>query len=129
MLQNQIKKIIVYFSNGFYDSSDDGDITTVNLYNTFNYALDLSSVGVDSVSDIIDIRPRVSPYTVSENARSPLEFHGRTFNSSGNSAANPLASDETILTNFSFYLGRIDRIYLTKDGKFQVKYGTPAERP
>jgi hypothetical protein len=36
------KKIIVYFSNGFYDSSDDGDITTVNSYNTFNYALDLS---------------------------------------------------------------------------------------
>ena len=123
------KKIIVYFSNGFYDSSDDGDITTVNSYNTFNYTLDLSTIGNNSVSDIIDIRPRVSSYTVSENARSPLEFHGRTFNSSGNSAANPLASDETILTNFSFYLGRIDRIYLTKDGKFQVKYGTPAERP
>jgi hypothetical protein len=123
------KKIIVYFSNGFYDSSDDGDITTVNSYNTFNYALDLSTIDNNSVSDIIDIRPRVSSYTVSENARSPLEFHGRTFNSSGNSAANPLASDETILTNFSFYLGRIDRIYLTKDGKFQVKYGTPTERP
>jgi hypothetical protein len=123
------KKIIVYFSNGFYDSSDDGDITTVNSYNTFNYTLDLSTIGNNRVSDIIDIRPRVSSYTVSENARSPLEFKGRTFNSSGNSAANPLASDETILTNFSFYLGRIDRIYLTKDGKFQVKYGTPAERP
>jgi hypothetical protein len=123
------KKIIVYFSNGFYDSSDDGDITTVNSYNTFNYTSDLSTIDNNNVSDIIDIRPRVSPYTVSENARSPLEFHGRTFNSSGNSAANPLASDETILTNFSFYLGRIDRIYLTKDGKFQVKYGTPAERP
>jgi hypothetical protein len=123
------KKIIVYFSNGFYDSSDDGDITTVNSYNTFNYTFDLSSIDNHRVSDIIDIRPRVSSYTVSENARSPLEFHGRTFNSSGNSAANPLASDETILTNFSFYLGRIDRIYLTKDGKFQVKYGTPAERP
>jgi hypothetical protein len=123
------KKIIVYFSNGFYDSSDDGDITTVNSYNTFNYTFDLSTIDNNSVSDIIDIRPRVSPYTVSENARSPLEFHGRTFNSSGNSAANPLASDETILTNFSFYLERIDRIYLTKDGKFQVKYGTPAERP
>jgi hypothetical protein len=123
------KKIIVYFSNGFYDSSDDGDITTVNSYNTFNYTFDLSSIDNHRVSDIIDIRPRVSSYTVSENARSPLEFHGRTFNSSGNSAANPLASDETILTNFSFYLGRMDRIYLTKDGKFQVKYGTPAERP
>jgi hypothetical protein len=32
------KKIIIYFSNGFYDSSDDGDITTVNSYNTFDYA-------------------------------------------------------------------------------------------
>jgi hypothetical protein len=123
------KKIIVYFSNGFYDSSDDGDITTVNSYNTFNYGFELSVVDSSNVSDIIDIRPRVSSYTITENARSPFEFLGRTFNSSGNSAANILASDETILTNFSFYLGRIDRIYLTKDGKFQVKYGTPAENP
>ena len=123
------KKIIIYFSNGFYNSSDDGDITTVNSYRTFNYVFDLSSINNDRVSDIIDIRPRVSSYTVSENARSPFEFLGRIFNSSGNSAANILASDEPILTNFSFYLGRIDRIYLTKDGRFQVKYGTPAENP
>jgi hypothetical protein len=123
------KKIIVYFSNGFYDSSDDGDITTVNSYNTFNYTFDLSTIDNNSVSDIIDIRPRVSPYTVTENSRSPFEFFGRTFNASGNSAANTLASDEEILSNFSFYLGRIDRVYLAKDGKFQVKYGTPAENP
>ena len=123
------KKIIVYFSNGFYDSSDDGDITTINSYSTFNYVFDLPSINNDRASDIIDIRPRVSSYAVSENARSPFEFLGRTFSSSGNSATNILASDETILTNFSFYLGRIDRIYLTKDGKFQVKYGSPAENP
>ena len=123
------KKIIIYFSNGFYDSSDDGDITTINSYSTFNFVFDLSNINNDIVSDIIDIRPRVSSYAVSENARSPFEFLGRTFSSSGNSAANILASEETILTNFSFYLGRIDRIYLTKDGKFQVKYGTPAENP
>jgi hypothetical protein len=122
------KKIIVYFSNGFYDSSDDGDITTVNSYNTFNYGFELSVVDSSNVSDIIDIRPRVSSYTITENARSPFEFLGRTFNSSGNSAANILASDETILTNFSFYLGRIDRIYLTKDGKFQVKYGDSSRK-
>jgi hypothetical protein len=123
------KKIRVYFSSGFYDSSDDGDITTVNSYNTFNYTTEIRSINQFSNSDIIDIRPRVSSYTVSENSRSPFEFYGRTFSSSGNSAANILASDESILTNFSFYLGRIDRIYLTKDGKFQVKYGTPAEKP
>jgi len=123
------KKIIVYFSNGFYESSDDGDITTVNSYNTFNYATEIQSVNQSSNSDIIDIRPRVSSYSVLENSRSPFEFFGRTFNSSGNSSANILASDELIVTNFSFYLGRIDRIYLTKDGKFQIKYGTPTEKP
>ena len=32
----------------------------------------------------------------------------------GNSAPNILASNEGILTDFSFYLGRIDRIYLDK---------------
>jgi hypothetical protein len=123
------RKIIIYFSNGFYDSSDDGDITTVNSYNTFDYRLDIKSVNNTRNSDIIDIRPRVSSYTVLENARSPFEFFGRTFNASGNSAANILASDESIITNFSFYLGRIDRIYLTRSGQFQVKYGTPAENP
>ena len=123
------KKIIIYFSNGFYDSADDGDITTVNSYNTFDYGSEIKFINGISNSDIIDIRPRVSSYTVSENARSPFEFLGRTFNAAGNSATNILASDESIITSFSFYLGRIDRIYLSKSGQFQVKYGTPAEDP
>ena len=123
------KKIKVYFSSGFHDPSDDGDITTINTYSTYNYTTEIKSVDNVRNSDIIDIRPRVSSYVVLENAFSPFEFFGRTFNSMGNSAANILASDESILTNFSFYLGRIDRIYLTKDGKFEVKYGTPSEKP
>jgi hypothetical protein len=122
------KQLKIYFSNGYYQSSDDGDITTVNSYSSFDYGKEIKSVDGVQNSDIIDIRPVVSTYTVSENSRSPLEFYGRTFNSSGNSAANILASDESIVTNYSFYLGRIDRIYLTKDGKFQVKYGTPSEK-
>jgi len=123
------KKLKVYFSNGYFESTDDGDITTVNSYSRFDYSRDLQSVNDNRVSDIIDIRPRVSSFTVSENSRSPLEFLGRTFNSSGNSATNILASDESILTTFSYYLGRIDRIFLTKEGVFQVKYGQPSERP
>jgi hypothetical protein len=123
------KKIIIYFSNGFYDSSDDGDITTVNSYTTFDYGEEIQTINNIRTSDLIDIRPRVSPYTVLENSRSPFEFFGRLFNKSGNSATNILASDESLLVNFSFYLGRIDRIYFTKNGKFQIKYGSPAETP
>ena len=123
------KKLKIYFSSGFYDSSDDGDITTVDSYNTYDYTNEIRSINGVRNSDIIDIRPRVSSYQVLENAFSPFEFYGRTFSASGNSAVNILASDEVILSNFSFYLGRIDRVYLAKDGTFQIKYGTPAENP
>ena len=127
--QEPTKKLKIYFSSGYYQSNDDGDITTVNSYSTFDYSKEIQTVNGIRNTDIIDIRPKTSTYTVAVDARSPLEFYGRTFNSSGNSARNILASDESILTTFSFYLGRIDRVYLTKEGKFQVKYGVPAERP
>ena len=124
------RKLVVYFSNGYYESTDNGDITTVNSYSSFDYATEIQSVNFIRNSDMIDIRPKVSDITsVSEGDRSPLEFNGRSFNVTGNSATNILASNEGILTDFSFYLGRIDRVYLTKDGVFQVKYGTPAENP
>ena len=123
------KKIKIYFSNGYYQSTDDGDITTIDSYSTFNYTTEIQSVNGIRNTDLIDIRPRVSDYTVEESVRSPLEFYGRTFNAAGNSAANILASDETIITDFSWYLGRVDSIYITKDGQFQVKTGVPSEQP
>jgi hypothetical protein len=127
-IQEPSRKLKVYFINGYYESSDDGDITTTNSYSTFDYSKEIQSIDVARNTDIIDIRPKVSDYSVTIGSRSPLEFYGRTFNSSGNSAANILASDESILTSFSFYLGRIDRIYLSKDGRFQIKFGSPGEK-
>jgi len=124
------KKLRVYFSNGYYEATDDGDITTANSYDNFDYGTQIRSVDNIRDTDIIDIRPRTSTVSsISEGDRSPLEFYGRSFDASGNSAANILASDESILTTFSYYQGRIDRIFLTKNGQFQVKYGQPADRP
>ena len=128
--QEPTKQLRVYYSSGYYESSDDGDITTINSYkDAFDYSKEIRSINGRRNSDIIDIRPRVSNYELAESNRSPLEFHGRSFNGSGNSASYVLASDESISCTFSFYLGRIDRIFLTKNGNFQVKYGTPSERP
>ena len=124
------KKLRVYFSNGYYEATDDGDITTANSYDNFDYGTQIRAIDGIRDTDIIDIRPRTSTVSsISEGDRSPLEFYGRSFDASGNSAANILASDESILTTFSYYQGRIDRIFLTKNGKFQVKYGQPADRP
>jgi len=80
-------------------------------------------------TDLIDIRPRVSNYIVTESNRSPLEFLGRSLSGSGNSAQNILASDESITIDFSFFLGRIDKIFLTKAGVLEVQEGVPAEEP
>ena len=121
------RQIKIYFSSGYYESSDDGDITTRNSYFGFDYEFDVQTVNGYRNTDLIDIRPRVSDYTAAENARSPFEFLGRSFNGSGNSAANILASDESVNVDFSFYLGRLDRIFITKDGRFQVQQGTPSE--
>ena len=98
------KQIKIYFANGYYQSTDNGDITTKNSYDTFDYTYEIPTVDGIRNTDLIDIRPRVSNYTVTEDVRSPLEFYGREFNASGNSAANILASDETILTNFHIIL-------------------------
>ena len=115
--------------SAYYESTDQGDVTTVNSYKNFNYGTQIKSIDGQSNADIIDIRPRVSNYTTATGTRSPLEFYGRSFDGAGNSATNILAHEEAIQTTYSFYLPRIDRIFLTKDGKFQVKYGTPAEKP
>lgn len=123
------KKIKVYFASGYYQSSDNGDITTIESYRGFDYKKEIQIVNSVRNSDLIDIRPRVSTYSLAENLPSPLEFYGRKFDGSGNSATNILASDESIITTFSYYLGRIDRIYLRKDGTFQIKYGVPSEKP
>ena len=123
------KQLKVYFSTGYYDSSDDGDVTTCSSYQDFDYTKEIMSINGHRNTDLIDIRPRVSEYSLTNATRSPFEFYGRSFDASGNSAANVLASDEDIIASFSFYLGRIDRVCLTKDGIFQVNYGSPSENP
>ena len=123
------RPIKIYFMSAFHDGQDTGDITTRNSYNTFDYASEIQQVNGVRNTDIIDIRPRVSNYTVAENVRSPLEFFGRSFDGSGNSATNILASDESFTADIQFFVGRIDTIYLTKVGRLKVQYGLPSETP
>ena len=123
------RKLKAVFMRFFYDISDDGDITTANSYNSFNYSSDISSIDGTRLTDIIDYRPRVSDYTVVTNVKSPLEFDGRQFNNSRHSAKNVISPEEPLILDYSFYLPRIDRIYLTKDRSFVVKFGNPSENP
>jgi hypothetical protein len=120
------RRLKIVFEYADFSSSDTGDITTVNSYEQFDYC-DLPFINSIRTSDIIDIRPRVSEFTSS--TLSPFEFQARDFTSQGNSASNVLASDESILLDYSFYLPRIDKIFLSKDGVFQLVNGVSEETP
>jgi len=122
-------KIKIYYKAASFDATDDGDIVTVESYNDFDYSTEVKAINGVLNTDLIDLRPRVSNYTVAEGSRSPLEFLGRSFNTTGNSVPNILASNETIFLDYAYYQGRIDRLYLHKDGKLQMKFGTPSDDP
>jgi len=120
------KKISIIFESAYFTASDTGDFTTINSYDNFDYKK-LPRINDVDVSDIIDIRPRVTDF--SGTSRSPFEFLGRSFDGAGNSAPNILASDGSMLLDYSFYLPRLDKIYLNREGDFQLVVGTPAENP
>ena len=122
------RQLKIYFKNGFYETTDEGDITVKNSYDTFDYSTEIPFINGELVTDTLDIRPKVSSYTVLPSVRSPFEFFGRTFTASGSSARNILASDESINLDFSYFVGRVDRIFLDKTGQFQVQYGDPSDK-
>ena len=122
-------KLKIYFMSADYNSSDTGDITVCNSYNDFNYNTDISHVNGFRNTEIVDGRPRVSPYNVTTGVRSPFEFLGRSFNGGQHSSKDILASDESMTISYDYYLGRKDVIYLDKDGIFSVRKGAPADDP
>ncbi len=122
------KKITLVFERGEYSESDTGDLTTIDSYAQYNWC-EVPFTDQINNGDTIDLRPRVDNYTVLENSRSPLEFLGRSFSSTGNSARNIIASDTSVVSNYSYYLGRIDKIYLSKDNTIQVRQGEPSDNP
>jgi hypothetical protein len=135
------KKLKIYFESAYIPDSDNGDITVVDSYNQFNYC-SIQSINNNRISDIIDVRPIVSQFNSNAVDYSPFEFFGRVLNITQSSSLNILASDEAIICNYSFYLGRIDRIYLsvnsntnrisqsyTKRPVIVAKQGVPSESP
>ena len=123
------KKLLIYYGYLDYDPSDVGDITTANSYQNCNYSTEVQLTNGFRNTDIIDLRPRVSDYNVTAGASSPFEFDGRSFNNDNHSSKHVFASDESSIFAYDYYLGRADRLYLTRNGDIQVTLGAPSDRP
>ena len=125
-------KIKVVYQHYVVPATDEGDIFSVNSYDADRFDYDIPYLDHDLTlrqSDYIDIRPRVSTYDPATATVSPFEFNARVFSGLGQTPPNILSDDETINLTFTHYLPRIDRLFLTTNGSFQVQTGTPAVNP
>ena len=120
------RRITVIYNNYVIDAADPGDFVTVNSYDSSLYKNSLPTVGGIYASDIIDLRPRV---TSSVAGRSPGEFFARQFESGTSSTSHIIAQDKSFNISYDYYLGRIDKLFLSKEGIFSILKGAPAVYP
>jgi hypothetical protein len=122
--QEPSRQLKVYFDYFTINSSDNGEIITTNSYPDYNE--NIQSFNNIRNTDVIDFRPRVADYS---GTLSPFEFSSRNFGGSGQTVPNVIVSDENIVLDYSFYTGRIDRLFLNQDNTFTIAKGVSSERP
>lgn len=120
------RKLLIIFDSYIVPSSDRGDLYTVNSYNTGLENIPL--INPDTrCSDVLDFRPRVSNLTSFD--KSPFAFDSRNFQTSGTNPTIVVAPNESSEFGYSYYLPRIDKLILNKNGEFKLIPGTPALNP
>lgn len=120
------KRLLIVFDYFSVPNTDNGDVFTVSSYNKEQFSDDIPTVGTKNVraSDTLDFRPRVSVF--SGNSSSPFDFSNRNFSSSIKLNLTP---GESSIISYDYYIGRVDKIYLDKDGKFVYVQGTSSPNP
>jgi hypothetical protein len=126
-IQESSRKLKVIFQNYTIDSSDTGEFITANSYGSENFKHNVALYQNTRLTDYVDIRPRVTPYILS--TKSPFEFSARNFASDGQYSEYILCPGENIILSYSYYVGRIDRVFLNSDGTFDVVRGEPSRSP
>jgi hypothetical protein len=124
--ESPTKKLKIVYNNYTINPDDDGDFVGVNSYDKDRYSFNIPTFNGIRSTDIIDLRPRVSAYS---GSRSPFEFNSRVFSSEYGSSPYILSKDKTINLSYSYYLPRIDKLFLTKDGDFIISSGVPSITP
>lgn len=129
VVQEPKKRLAIIFDHYTVDSGSSGDVATVNSYSPDTYQDDQTRLKGEPLADYIDIRPRVKNYNPSSDTDSPFEYDFRDFSSSGSYVPNIVVGDETLTLGYSYYLARIDQLFLSKDGFFELKKGSPSDAP
>ena len=113
-----------FFSHG------SGDYFDVDSYSgVVNYA-DIPEYKSDTTGqtfqlrDCLDFRPRVDDASTINSGG-----QDRSFDGTGASTVDVVKFGDDVTTDFEFYLSRIDKVFLDKDGKFKVVEGASSLDP
>ncbi len=126
------RKIKVIYQKYSVDSTDRGDFYSVNSYPSDVYqSISFTSTRGELIrnSDLIDFRPKVKDYDLNSDTRSPFEFDGKDFSEASGHTQFTITPKTVLEVAFDHYVGRIDKIFLTRDGKFTVQKGVASRNP
>ena len=113
-----------YFSHGSGDYFDVDSYSGVVDYEDIPSYLSDTSGDNFELRDCLDFRPRVDDASTIDSGG-----QDRSFDGAGASTVDVIKFGGNVTTDFEYYLPRIDKIFLDKEGSFKVIEGASSEIP
>ena len=120
-----LRRLTIVYDRYEIDASQPGDFITVNSFSPDDYSNNLPTIKKYKASDWLDFRPRVKPFT--GQSYSPFQFESRDFSGVQATIPNILVTGKNIKLSYSYYLGRVDKLSINKNGEFDLLIGEPSE--
>jgi len=134
-----LRQLLIVFDYFSHESS--GDYFSAQSYVGLDYS-DIPTFNDKQLRDVLDFRPAVKPLRDIAGAGtitnpffvncSSLDFKSRLFQTSADPKATVFdlpKPDSDFRCDYSYYLARIDRLYLTAEGEFKPILGKSSENP
>jgi hypothetical protein len=113
-----------YFSHGSGDYFDVDSYAGVVDYEDIPSYTSVTTGKVFQLRDVLDFRPRVDDASTINSG-----IQDRSFDGTGASTIDVIKFDTDVTSDFEYYLQRVDKIFLDKEGNFKVLKGASAITP
>ncbi len=119
-------RLLVNFN---YYSHSAGDYFDVDSYSAISYtdipAYTSNNTGIRyELRDSLDFRPRVDDASTINSGN-----QDRSFDGTGASVVQPIKFNSDVRSDFEYYLGRVDKVFLDKEGNFKILKGASSLEP
>ncbi len=113
-----------FFSHGAGDFFDVDSYDGVVTYENIPSYTSATSGEVYELRDTLDFRPRVDDASTINSGN-----QDRSFDGSGFSTVDVVKFGNDVTSDFEYFLKRVDKIYIDKEGNFKILKGASALRP